>query len=69
MNSLDAWKCGMSILVLYLCYYKSKNSDNKLYPHHTRIYYPIAGNLWFKTFLSAFFTFVEVNEERPCYIK
>ena len=61
MNSLDAWKCGMSILVLYLCYYKSKNSDNKLYPHHTRIYYPIAGNLWFKTFLSAFFTFVELK--------
>lgn len=33
------------------------------------MYHPIVGNLWFKTFMSAFFTFVELNEEIPCYIK
>lgn len=26
------------------------------------MYHPIVGNLWFKTFMSAFFTFVELNE-------
>ena len=31
--------------------------------------YPTVGNLWFKTFMSAIFTFGELNEEIPCYIK